>query len=202
MLDTTYGLHNVEEKSLVKYTGFLEKISKRIYEPLKRVFDIGVSLLGIIISSPVFIIVPILIKLDSKGNVFFKHKRIGQDGRVIYVYKFRTMVSNAEDLINTFTEKQKEDPMKLYDYLESNGIINQVIANLAEEEYKKLYNYLQDIMKDSLMYNNTVSGIINNLIETLPARAEEMQKIVDNFDKEKFQNVLNFAKAANGDRPI
>ncbi len=101
-----------------------------------------------------------------------------------------------------FTEKQKEDPMKLYDYLESNGIINQVIANLAEEEYKKLYNYLQDIMKDSLMYNNTVSGIINNLIETLPARAEEMQKIVDNFDKEKFQNVLNFAKAANGDRPI
>ena len=101
-----------------------------------------------------------------------------------------------------FTEKQKEDPMKLYDYLESNGVINQVIANLAEEEYKKLYNYLQDIMKDSLMYNNTVSGIINNLIETLPARAEEMQKIVDNFDKEKFQNVLNFAKAANGDRPI
>ena len=102
----------------------------------------------------------------------------------------------------TFTEKQREDLMKLYDCLESNGIINNTIANMAEGEYDKLYSQLTNVMENRLHYNNTVSGVINNLIETLPAQAEEMQKIVDNFDKTKFQSVIDFAKAANGNRPI
>ena len=102
----------------------------------------------------------------------------------------------------TFTDKQREDLLKLYDCLESNGIINSVVENMADGEYDLLYQYLTDTMEDSLKYNNTIAGVINNLIESLPAQAEEMQKIVDNFDKEKFQNVLNFAKAANGGREI
>ena len=102
----------------------------------------------------------------------------------------------------TFTDKQKEDLLKLYDCLESNGIINSVIENMAEGEYDQLYQYLVDTMNDSLHYNNTTAGVINNLIENLPAQADEMQKIVNNFDKEKFQNVLDFARSANDGRPI
>jgi hypothetical protein len=102
----------------------------------------------------------------------------------------------------TFTDKQKEDLFKLYDCLQSNGIIDSVIMNMAEGEYEELYNLLNKTLEDKLHYDNTAAGVINNLIESLPAQAEEMQKIVDNFDKEKFKNVLDFAKSANAGRPV
>ncbi|NLZ35844.1 MAG: sugar transferase [Clostridiales bacterium] len=71
---------------------------KKINRAIKRIFDIIVSLIGIIIISPILIIVAISIKLDSKGNVLFLQKRIGKDGKPFNIYKFRTMVSDAERL--------------------------------------------------------------------------------------------------------
>lgn len=65
---------------------------------LKRVFDVFFSLLGIILLAPIFLIVAIWIKLDSPGSVFFRQTRIGQFGREFSIYKFRTMVANAESL--------------------------------------------------------------------------------------------------------
>lgn len=64
----------------------------------KRIFDILFSSVGLIILSPILLVVAILIKLDSKGPVFFKQKRIGQYERPFYIYKFRTMVTEAEKL--------------------------------------------------------------------------------------------------------
>jgi hypothetical protein len=96
-----------------------------------------------------------------------------------------------------FTEKQKEDKVKLYDTLKSNGLIDQVLINMEEDEYNFLCESLNQQEEDILKYQNTVAGIINNIIENLPIRAEEMQQIVDNFDPSKFENVLNFAKAVN-----
>lgn len=80
-----------------------------INEFIKRTFDIIFSLIGIIICSPVFIIVPILIKIDSPGPVFFKQARIGKDGKVFYIYKFRSMVVNAENMENGLFNT-KDDP--------------------------------------------------------------------------------------------
>ena len=102
----------------------------------------------------------------------------------------------------TFTDKQKEDPMKLYDILKSNGLIDKILLAMDEEEYNKLNEYLNQQIQDIYQYRNTIGGVINDLIEQLPIKAEEAQKIIENFDPEKFQNVLNFAKAANGDRDI
>ena len=102
----------------------------------------------------------------------------------------------------TFTEKQKEDPMKLYDVLKSNGLLDKIILAMDEEEYTKLNDYLNQQLNDIYNYKKSMSGIISEVIEQLPLQAEEMQKIVDNFDPEKFQNVINFAKAANGGRDI
>ncbi|AWC95932.1 sugar transferase [Morganella morganii] len=76
---------------------------------MKRTFDIIFSLIGIIICSPVFIIVPILIKIDSPGPVFFKQARIGKDGKIFYIYKFRSMVVNAENMENGLFNT-KDDP--------------------------------------------------------------------------------------------
>ena len=65
---------------------------------LKRIFDVTVSLIMLIILLPVFIILGIAIKIDSKGPVFFRQERITQYGRTFRIFKFRTMVNNAEKL--------------------------------------------------------------------------------------------------------
>lgn len=72
---------------------------------IKRIFDLVFAIVISIIFSPLFIIIPILIKLDSKGPVIFKHKRIGKDGKELFVYKFRTMVANASEIGPGLTEK-------------------------------------------------------------------------------------------------
>lgn len=102
----------------------------------------------------------------------------------------------------TFTDKQREDESKLYDTLVSNGLMDLIIDAIPENEYAILYSYLDEQETDILTYKNTFGGAVTEIIENLPLRAEEMQTIVNTFDPEKFQNVLDFAKAANGGREI
>ena len=68
---------------------------KRKGSVLKRIIDMMVSGIGLIILFPIFIIIGILIKLDSKGLVFFTQERVGEDGKIFKAYKFRTMVDKA-----------------------------------------------------------------------------------------------------------
>lgn len=67
-------------------------------EILKRAIDFFGSIVCIIIFSPVFIVAPILIKLDSKGPIFFKQIRVGKDNKFYVAYKFRSMVYNADKI--------------------------------------------------------------------------------------------------------
>lgn len=68
----------------------------KINNLLKRFFDIVFSIIGIIILIPFFIIIFLAIRIDSKGPVFFKQARLGKNGLVFQIYKFRSMVVNAE----------------------------------------------------------------------------------------------------------
>lgn len=102
----------------------------------------------------------------------------------------------------TFTEKQREDEAKLYNALVTNGLRDAIIEKIPESEYQTLFSYIDTLMQDTLTYKNSISGSIAEIVQTLPERAEQMSKIVDNFDKDKFQEVINFAKAANGGRDI
>lgn len=102
----------------------------------------------------------------------------------------------------SFTDKQREDESKLYDTLVSNGVLDKIIEAIPENEFNLLYSYLNDQEQEILKFRNTVGGALTEIIQNLPIQAEEMQKIVDNFDPQKFQNVLDFAKAANGGRDI
>lgn len=65
---------------------------------LKRVFDVVVSALMLILISPVFLILAIAIKLDSPGPVFYRQTRVTQCGKTFRIFKFRTMVSNADKI--------------------------------------------------------------------------------------------------------
>ncbi|MBT9141514.1 MAG: Undecaprenyl phosphate N,N'-diacetylbacillosamine 1-phosphate transferase [Dehalococcoidia bacterium] len=65
---------------------------------LKRIFDFIFALLGLILLSPFLIIISLLIKLDSKGTVFYRGERVGRFGKIFKIWKFRTMVENAEKI--------------------------------------------------------------------------------------------------------
>lgn len=65
---------------------------------IKRIFDVIASLLGLIVLSPIFVIIAILIKMDSEGPVFFLQDRLGKSGKVFKIYKFRTMCNNAVNM--------------------------------------------------------------------------------------------------------
>lgn len=71
---------------------------KKISLFFKRVFDIVVSLIMIILCSPILLIISILIVKDSKGGVFYRQERVTQYGRVFRIFKFRTMVQNADQI--------------------------------------------------------------------------------------------------------
>ena len=69
---------------------------QKIYLPIKRFFDIVFSLLALVVFSPLYIIIALLVKLTSKGPVFFKQDRIGKDKKVFKILKFRTMKSDTD----------------------------------------------------------------------------------------------------------
>lgn len=76
---------------------------------IKKIIDFLSALIGLIILSPFFVLMSVLIKIDSKGSVFFKQKRVGKNGKVFIIRKFRTMIENAEK-IETKHELSKDDP--------------------------------------------------------------------------------------------
>lgn len=86
-----------------------EKKKEGFYLFVKRVTDILGALIGLILLSPIFLIVAIAIKLDSKGPIIFGHTRKGLGGKDIKVYKFRTMYENSKEIFDNFTEEQKQE---------------------------------------------------------------------------------------------
>lgn len=74
----------------------------------KRIFDLLFSLMGILVLAPIFLAIAVWIKVDSPGSVFFRQVRVGQFGKEFRIYKFRTMVTNAEALGKQITVG--EDP--------------------------------------------------------------------------------------------
>lgn len=102
----------------------------------------------------------------------------------------------------SFTEKQREDEEKLYDLLDSNELIDLIVSNIPEFEYKDLLEKTIEKIKHELKYNTTAAAIVSKLINDLPKNAQAAANIVENFDKEKYKAVVDFAKAANGGRDI
>ena len=86
---------------------FYNKKDDTVYSVTKRFIDIFCSFVGLIFLSPIFIIIGAIIKLDSKGPVIFSQKRVGKYGQEFKMYKFRSMVVNAEELKKKLLEQNK-----------------------------------------------------------------------------------------------
>ena len=102
----------------------------------------------------------------------------------------------------SFTEKQRDNEFRLYDTLESNGIIEAIMSNIPEDELEVLYFYLDEIQTTKTKYNKSAVSLFKSFIQDLPKNAEAAAKIVENFDPQRYQQVIDFATAANGGRNI
>jgi sugar transferase (PEP-CTERM system associated) len=86
-------IENMNPSHLIFSEGFKITVFRRYF---KRMFDVILAITGIVLSLPFLAIIPILIKIDSKGPVLFKQERVGEGEKCFTVYKFRTMVDEAE----------------------------------------------------------------------------------------------------------
>lgn len=114
-MNNTVGISGIS-LSKDEFAVLREKIEKasdsdrRVYWFVKRIFDIIMSSVAILILSPVFLIVALAIYIDDpKGSPFFVQTRVGRHGKKFKFYKFRSMVSNAEELLDQLKEKNEKD---------------------------------------------------------------------------------------------
>ena len=109
---------------------------KPIYSFFKRLFDIIFSILGLVILILPMIIIGIVIKADSKGNVIFSQERLGTNNKPFTIYKFRTMRTDAEENGPQWAEK--------YDYRCTK--VGQVLRQTRLDELPQLWNILKGDM--------------------------------------------------------
>lgn len=96
----------------VGFTDIVDNEKIRLYSVTKKSMDLILSFIGLILLIPVFLILAILVKLDSKGPVFYAHTRKGKNRSDIKIYKFRTMYSNSDEIFESFSDEQKEEYYK------------------------------------------------------------------------------------------
>lgn len=147
-MENNSAVLELDEQSVKEELIYLSNNVSKGYLILKRALDIICSLTGIILLSPIFIIVAILIKLeDPKGSVFFGQERCGQFTKPFKMLKFRSMVHNAEDMLEELQHlneqtgpvfKIKEDPRITK--------VGKFIRKTSIDELPQLFNILKGDM--------------------------------------------------------
>lgn len=147
-MENNSAVLELDEQSVREELIYLSNNVSKGYLILKRALDVICSLTGIILLSPIFIIVAILIKLeDPKGSVFFGQERCGQFTKPFKMLKFRSMVHNAEDMLEELQHlneqtgpvfKIKEDPRITK--------VGKFIRKTSIDELPQLFNILKGDM--------------------------------------------------------
>jgi lipopolysaccharide/colanic/teichoic acid biosynthesis glycosyltransferase len=120
-----------------------------LYEPLKRLMDIALSSILMVLFLPIWLVIPVLIKLDSSGPIFYKHRRVGMKGKEFSMYKFRSMVHNADEILFKKNKKLLEE-FKNGDWkLEKDPRVTplgRIMRSITIDEFPQLFNVLKGEM--------------------------------------------------------
>ena len=117
---------------------------KPFYECIKRIFDLVVSLVAVIVLSPILLVIALAIRLEDRGPILYRAQRVGRGGKPITVYKFRSMRMNADRLEDMLTPEELEEYKKNFK-LEHDPRITKVGAFLRKtslDELPQLFNIL------------------------------------------------------------
>lgn len=148
VLDNKRG---IAQEIITKDVRNVSTLYLKMYNIIKRAFDIVMVLIAMILLLPVFIIIAIMIKVDSKGPVFYVQKRIGLNGKLFKMYKFRTMVVGADKKLRTYLMEQPEasKEYKKYKKLAQDPRITKVgrfLRKTSLDELPQLINILKGEM--------------------------------------------------------
>ena len=126
---------------------FENKQNLKVYEICKRTIDIIGAGLGLILLSPIIAVVACAVKFTSKGPVFFSQKRVGKNGELFEMYKFRSMVVNAEELKENL-EEQNEMSGPMFKIKDDPRItkVGKFIRKTSIDELPQLWNILKGDM--------------------------------------------------------
>lgn len=119
---------------------------KPVYDAVKRVCDVLCSFFGLVVLSPIFLILSALIVFERSGKgVLYKQKRLGKNGRYIYVYKFRSMINDADDVQKWLNKKQLRDYYKEYKVENDPRVtkVGKVLRRTGLDELPQLINILK-----------------------------------------------------------
>jgi len=148
-------LFNIEIISSVNYKGLAFMLRNNLLNPLdktiKRIFDLIFSFVILIFLSPLLILIYLAILLFDGGNPIFKQERIGENGKSFYVYKFKTMIENADSILYEFLEQNKEamEEYATFKKLKNDPRITKlgkILRKLSIDELPQLVNVLKGEM--------------------------------------------------------
>ena len=126
---------------------FPEVKENRVYCITKRIFDVNVALFILLLVLPLIPVIIILIKIDTKGSLFYKQKRVGKDSKEFDLYKFRSMVKGADKTVESLRQlsdsdgpifKLKNDPRITK--------FGRLLRNLTIDEFPQIYNVFKGQM--------------------------------------------------------
>ena len=126
---------------------FENKQNLKVYEICKRTIDIIGAGLGLILLSPIIAVVACAVKVTSKGPIFFSQKRVGKNGELFEMYKFRSMVVNAEELKGNL-EDQNEMSGPMFKIKDDPRVtkVGKFIRKTSIDELPQLWNVLKGDM--------------------------------------------------------
>ena len=158
---------NIKNVKTKEYYDILN--SKKITLFLKRLFDIIFSTILLIVLSPILIILAIAIKIDSKGPIFYRQERITQYGKIFKIFKFRTMIFNADKIGALVTTKNDSRITRVGNIIrkcrldEIPQLINILVGDMTfvgtRPEVKKYVERYTDEMKATLLMPAGVTSI-------------------------------------------
>ncbi len=135
-----------------------------LFKIYSRILDIILSIIGLIISIPIIIVFGLLIKKEDDGPIFYKQDRLGKDGKIIFIYKLRSMKINSEKNDSLWTEKN--DPRVTN--------IGKFIRKSRIDEIPQFFNILKGDMSMigprperpnlTMEFNERIPGFINRLV--------------------------------------
>lgn len=164
-----------EKAEIIKFNDNKEEIitdSKPVYHFFKRCLDVTIASTALVVLSPVFLATSLAIKKDSNGPVFYKHKRIGQNGKPIYLYKFRSMYTDSKERL----EELLQDPDIRKEWEENFKLEN-------DPRITKVGNVLRKTSLDELpQLLNIIKGDMS-IIGPRPVIDGEIEKFGENKDK-------------------
>lgn len=133
------------------------------YQAIKRIFDVVSSVVGLILLSPLFLVLVLMIKKEDRGTVFYKHRRVGKGEKDFDMYKFRTMKMGADDIEKTLTEEERTVYLKEFKLKDDPRItkVGEKLRTTSMDELPQLLNILKGemsvvgprpILREELLY--------------------------------------------------